>query len=218
MGKKWGNYPLELRNYKRLVEVWFDQEYKEYFYTRQPLARFIDHGDISEQIALKEQLKCKSFDWFMREIAYDVFDKFPRLPPNKHWGEIKNYKNGQCIDTYNLAPPGRAGTSGCHGLGGNQLFRLNTKGQLTSGEWCIEFARIIKRNENQLLVSRCKPGTVDGPWSYNESTGLLKHLELSKCVGMHRTTLKLVLTKCDESQKLQKWKFSQIRPVWKTNF
>ena len=47
-------------------------------------------GDISEQVKLKKEKNCKSFDWFMKEIAYDVFDKYPRLPPNKHWGELKN--------------------------------------------------------------------------------------------------------------------------------
>lgn len=24
----------------------------------------------------------------MENVAYDVFDKFPELPPNIHWGEV----------------------------------------------------------------------------------------------------------------------------------
>ena len=75
-----------MRNYKRLIETWFDPKYKEYFYTREPLAKFIDMGDISKQVALKERKNCKSFTWFMTEIAYDVFDKYP--PPRQtHTGE-----------------------------------------------------------------------------------------------------------------------------------
>ena len=31
--------PLITINYKRVIEVWFDEKYKEYFYTREPLAR-----------------------------------------------------------------------------------------------------------------------------------------------------------------------------------
>jgi hypothetical protein len=76
------------QNYKRVIETWFDDKFKEYFYTREPLARFLDMGDISEQLALKERLSCKSFEWFMDKVAYDVYDKFPPLPPNLHWGEV----------------------------------------------------------------------------------------------------------------------------------
>jgi len=54
---------------------------------------------------MKERLKCKSFDWFMREIAYDVFDKYPKLPPNKFWGELRNEANDNCLDTYGRHPP-----------------------------------------------------------------------------------------------------------------
>lgn len=76
------------QNYKRVIETWFDDKFKEYFYTREPLARYLDMGDISEQLALKERLGCKNFEWFMNNVAYDVYDKFPALPPNLHWGEV----------------------------------------------------------------------------------------------------------------------------------
>lgn len=45
--------PLVLTNYKRVIEVWFDDTYKKYFYTREPLATFYDAGDISKQMELK---------------------------------------------------------------------------------------------------------------------------------------------------------------------
>ena len=90
---------------RRVVETWFDEEYKEYFYTREPFARYVDMGDISEQLALKERMKCKSFDWFMKEVAYDVFEKYPRLPPNQYWGELKNEAANLCLDTHGRHPP-----------------------------------------------------------------------------------------------------------------
>lgn len=70
--------------------MWFDPKYKEFFYTREPLARYLNVGDISEQLELKKRLKCKSFQWYMDNVAYDVFYKFPELPPNVNWGEVRS--------------------------------------------------------------------------------------------------------------------------------
>ena len=62
------------------------------------------------------------------------------MPPNKHWGELKNQvisiaalislltsiraigqAGGKCLDTFGRHPPEKAGASGCHGFGGNQV-------------------------------------------------------------------------------------------------
>ena len=72
----------------RVVEVWLDDEFKEYFYTREPTIKGYPIGDISEQLALKKKYNCKSFKWFMENVAYEVYDKFPPPPPNKAWGEV----------------------------------------------------------------------------------------------------------------------------------
>lgn len=47
-------------------------------------------GDISKQLAFKKENNCKSFKWFMSNIAYEVYDKFPPPPPNKHWGMVSH--------------------------------------------------------------------------------------------------------------------------------
>ncbi|MCP6508614.1 hypothetical protein NL478_28010, partial [Klebsiella pneumoniae] len=46
--------PLITYNYKRVIETWFDNKHKEFFYTREPLARYLEMGDISEQLELKD--------------------------------------------------------------------------------------------------------------------------------------------------------------------
>jgi polypeptide N-acetylgalactosaminyltransferase len=67
-------------------------EYVEYYYRREPAIRTLDYGDISERKKLREKLQCKSFKWFMENIAYDVLQKFP--PPSKNvvWGDVRNEK------------------------------------------------------------------------------------------------------------------------------
>ena len=71
----------------RLAEVWMD-EYKEYFYIRDPPISKLDFGDVSEQKAIGKKLDCEPFSWFMHEVAYDMPEKFPLPPKNKVWGEV----------------------------------------------------------------------------------------------------------------------------------
>ena len=44
-------------------------------------SRFIDPGDLTKVKAIREKLQCKSFDWFMHEIAYDITKHFPFKDP-----------------------------------------------------------------------------------------------------------------------------------------
>jgi len=39
---------------------------------RRPEVKGIDPGDLTAQRAIREKLHCRSFDWFMKEIAYDI--------------------------------------------------------------------------------------------------------------------------------------------------
>lgn len=41
---------------------------QDYFLQQQPSAKAIDYGDISERIALRKSMECKSFDWYLKNI------------------------------------------------------------------------------------------------------------------------------------------------------
>jgi len=209
LANKFGGQPTTLRNYKRVVETWFDDDYKEFFYTREPLARFVDMGDITEQLKLKKDKNCKSFDWFMNEVAYDVFEKYPKLPPNKFWGEVRNQGSGQCLDTFGRHPPEKAGASGCHGFGGNQLLRLNTQGQLTSGEWCIKADR-----GDQVTIAWCEQGSTSGPWEYRDDSQQLFNNKVQRCLALHPESGQLILRECDNANSYHKWEWKTITPYW----
>lgn len=46
-----------------------------------------DFGDVDEQIKLKNRLGCKSFDWYMKNVAYDHFN--PKISIAE--GEVQFY-------------------------------------------------------------------------------------------------------------------------------
>lgn len=193
-------------NYKRVIEVWFDDKYKEFFYTREPMARYLDMGNITAQLELKNRLNCKSFAWFMKEVAYDVLDKYPELPPNVHWGELRNLAVKQCLDTMGHGPPSLMGISYCHGFGNNQLLRLNTAGQLGVGERCIN------ADSQGVKLVVCRLGTVDGPWQYDEESKTLQHKVLKRCLAVHPQNRHLTLLPCDTANNYHRWEFREVQP------
>lgn len=107
-------------------------EYKHYLYNRDPEKyENIDAGDISAQLAIREKLQCKSFKWFMEEIAFDLPKKYPPVePPDFAAGTIRSVAHPNlCADTLNNGNTEPVGLYGCaenhlrpHG---NQFFVLS---------------------------------------------------------------------------------------------
>lgn len=193
-------------NHLRVASVWMD-EYKEYYYIREPQIRKLDIGNITDQLAVRDRLQCKSFKWFMENVAYDQPKKFPYPPKNKVWGEVKNIRHETCVDQIG-APFGKSiGVSGCHHQGGSQLFRLNIKGQLSSGEHCF-----LSDNNDKVVASFCLDNlgiwNPEGEWEYDEVTQSIKSKNRNKCISTDGQVLSLDV--CDSNNKNQKWEFNEI--------
>jgi polypeptide N-acetylgalactosaminyltransferase len=74
------------RNSLRVAHVWMDDykvgifiwplyknshlfvRSKDYFFRVRPDARHISYGDVSARLQLRERLKCKSFEWYLKHI------------------------------------------------------------------------------------------------------------------------------------------------------
>jgi polypeptide N-acetylgalactosaminyltransferase len=65
-----------------MAEIWLD-EYKRYYYRTCGDTKKRNYGDISERVAIRERIGCKSFDWFIKNI-------YPEVPIPK---EIRDKKH-----------------------------------------------------------------------------------------------------------------------------
>ncbi|XP_077381786.1 N-acetylgalactosaminyltransferase 7 isoform X3 [Festucalex cinctus] len=115
-----------LKNYVRVVEVWWD-EYKDYFYASRPETLNLAYGDISELKRFRQEHRCKSFKWFMEEIAYDIPLHYPLPPKNVEWGEIRGFETSYCIDSMGHTNGGNVETGPCHRMGGNQATMATSR-------------------------------------------------------------------------------------------
>ncbi|XP_077381785.1 N-acetylgalactosaminyltransferase 7 isoform X2 [Festucalex cinctus] len=139
-----------LKNYVRVVEVWWD-EYKDYFYASRPETLNLAYGDISELKRFRQEHRCKSFKWFMEEIAYDIPLHYPLPPKNVEWGEIRGFETSYCIDSMGHTNGGNVETGPCHRMGGNQLFRINEANQLMQYDQCL-----TKGGDNSaVIITHC---------------------------------------------------------------
>ena len=119
--KRFGTFNMySFQNHKRVIEVWWEPKQREFYYTREPLARFVDPGDISKQLEFRRSHNCKSFDWYMENVAPDQLKKFPELPPNVAWGGLANEGTKTCVDSTSGEPGSTLGLGDCHGMG-NQV-------------------------------------------------------------------------------------------------
>ncbi|XP_029642743.2 N-acetylgalactosaminyltransferase 7, partial [Octopus sinensis] len=194
-------------NYIRVVEVWLDNEHKQYFYARQPSMEEYPILNISKQLEFKKEHECKSFKWFLENVANEVLDYYPPPPPNKYWGQVMLENTKTCSYWRASAAKERnIRMSPCKSDKESQLFRLfrlNVKGQLIWDEFCIETRNDI------LYIQEC-PVQPTSNWSYLENTKQIFNSRFRKCVEAASNSV-LCLKDCDANNKMQQWSFKKFR-------
>lgn len=83
------------------------------------------------------------------------------MSENILFGQIQLEGSNDCWDAMGWGVGRNAEVYHCHRLGGSQLFRLNVKGQLASGERCL-----IAQN-GKVTISVC-PTQPEGHWEFVE--------------------------------------------------
>ncbi|KAI6241685.1 Polypeptide N-acetylgalactosaminyltransferase [Aphelenchoides fujianensis] len=190
------------RNSIRLAEVWLD-DYKKYYYERIN-NNLGDFGDISQRKALRENLQCKSFKWYLDNIFPELFvpgDAVAR-------GEIRNgapVGTAKCVDSatgeeQNSKP---VEPYSCHLQGGNQYWLYSKDGEIRRDESCIDYAG------KDVMIFPCHGMKGNQEWKYNHDSHQLLHTVSGKCLEMSRDGARLLMSTCSTSNAYQHWTFQE---------
>ncbi|XP_078668209.1 polypeptide N-acetylgalactosaminyltransferase 1-like [Branchiostoma floridae x Branchiostoma belcheri] len=201
-------------NKARVAEVWMDQ-YKRYLYAREPHLKNISYGDISDRLALRKRLGCKSFQWYMENVYPDRLEQTVENGFFRAWGELRNVQTNLCLDMMD----GRGvGLWDCHGQGGQQFFALRRpeKGKSmqtigTGDMYCMGTQGTARLEVS--IIKYCNTGLHES-WYHdgkNGKGGLLLNTQTGLCldVGQNATTgTRAFVNNCTRTAS-QSWTFSE---------
>jgi len=203
-----------VRNYKRVIETWWGG-YNKYFYMRRPDVKKVDAGDLTEQIAIRERLQCRSFDWFMKEIAYDVSAHFPEVEkPSGAWGRITNVASKKCVD-------GRFGGSGspvylseCAKSSGELSWWLTWHEDIRPGGHTADTARRVCLDcvgrDNVVSFWECHEMQGNQLWKFLHTKKQMFHSISGSCLEASPDTGKMYARVCDQNNPLQQWQWTNV--------
>lgn len=180
---------IHFQNYKRVAEVWMD-EYKQYLYKKHPqLYANVNAGNLTIPLAIRRKLKCKSFDWFIREIAFDLIKDYPPHETFENaWGAVQSqndlrlcvgsesHKEGQRLELsqcdQNLARPSNP----------NQFFEFTWRSEIRvhMGSVCWDVSN--SGMNAAVLLYRCHHGGGNQLWHLDlvSVLSLLRRLHRNK--------------------------------------
>lgn len=202
------------RNYKRVAEVWMD-EYAQYLYMRRPHYKMLDPGDLTKQKGLREHLKCKSFKWFMDNIAFDLPLKYPPIEPGDFGvGEIRNLGAPEmCVDSGFKARDQAVEIAKCAkgtNIKAEQNFTLTWHKDIRIKGKIICFDVSDANDKADVTLYPCHGQQGNQYWRYDVETQQFMHGGNPRCLDCDPGSLKLFVTTCDESSKTQKWRFENV--------
>lgn len=207
------------RNYKRVAEVWMD-EYKHHLYKKRGGVGDADPGDISRQKAVREKLKCKSFDWFMKEVAFDQDKYYPAIEPlpSAH-GEVRHRESNLCIDTQFKQSNQRFGLRKCvsddTNGGGEQNMRMTRWHDIRPQGRSVCFDASSSQDKAPVVLFDCHSMKGNQLFKYRIDAKQLFHPVSGQCLAASADgSGNVYMERCEDGRKGQQWTWQSIdRPL-----
>ncbi|KAI1293869.1 Polypeptide N-acetylgalactosaminyltransferase 5 [Halotydeus destructor] len=193
-----GTSKIVNHNNARLADVWLD-DWKSFYYAINPAAKSVDRGDTKPRKDLRQNLKCKSFRWYLENIYPES-----QMPLDYFsLGEIRNVQNNHCLDTYGRKAGENVAMSSCHGLGGNQVFAYTKRKQVMADDNCLD----VSDARSPIKLIRCHNLGGNQMWDYSVDDKTIVHVNTNLCLTRadpSKDATLPVLRECD-GRRSQKW-------------
>ncbi|XP_037071463.1 N-acetylgalactosaminyltransferase 6-like isoform X2 [Pollicipes pollicipes] len=203
------------KNYRRVADVWMD-DYAKYLYKRRPHYQRVDPGDLAPQRAIRERLKCRSFQWFMDTVAFDLVKKYPPIEPGDiAHGEIRSVADPSlCVDTRFKPHSQRFGMEKCMkdepGLGGEQTFHLTWRKDLRAGQRPLCWDVPGGDQQAPVFVWDCHGQQGNQFWTYDTKHQWLVHAGSRRCLDGSPERREIYVSRCDPKARTQRWTFEHF--------
>lgn len=114
---------------------------QKYYYDVRPDLKNQEYGDISDRIKLRKSLKCKSFDWYMKNIYPDATLPSQENKMKQARKEIKQKILKKLNERYSKKKISHI----------VKRFQI----QLRGTNLCIESEKEVKAKRNKLFLQKC---------------------------------------------------------------
>ncbi|XP_073967522.1 N-acetylgalactosaminyltransferase 6-like isoform X2 [Choristoneura fumiferana] len=197
------------KNYRRVAEVWMD-EYSQYLYNRRPHYLDIPTGDISEQKALREKLKCKPFRWFLTQVAFDLTAKYPPVEPEPYAeGRIRPMSDQQlCVDARADGPSAALQLAPCGGSDQHFVFTYHKDIKCKTKNSCWDLPESAAKSP--VLLFNCHLGGGNQEWRYDQKTHQVRK-SATVCLDWDVPSRALFVQSCNQQSETQRWTVDTVR-------